>query len=78
MNHARKAGRSLLNSGDGVPESGVYEVVHGACQSQELEMIFLVGQTFPACRLCGSRVRFQLKRAVPHISEDRDFTKVRR
>jgi hypothetical protein len=77
MNHARKAGRSLLNPGDGVPESGVYEVVHGNCESQELEMIFLAGQTFPACRLCGSQVRFQLKRAVPHISEDRDLKRVK-
>jgi hypothetical protein len=77
MNYARKAGRPVLNAGDGVPESGVYEVVHGNCESQELEMIFLVGQTFSPCRLCGSQVHFQLKRAVPHISEDRDLRKVK-
>jgi hypothetical protein len=73
MNHARKAGLSLLMPGDIVPASGVYGVVHGNCESQELEMIFIAGQAFPMCRLCGSRVRFQLMRAVPHISEDRDF-----
>ena len=77
MNYARKIKRSVLCPTDVVPASGVYEVVHANCQSQELEMIFVAGQSFPACRLCGSQVRFQLKRAVPHISEDRDFTKMK-
>jgi hypothetical protein len=28
----------------------------------------------PFCRICGERVRYKLVRAVPHISEDPDFT----
>ena len=75
MDHARKMCRCLFAPADIVPESGIYEVVHGNCESQELEMILLTGQTFPNCRLCGSRVRFQLIRGVPHISEDTDFKK---
>jgi len=75
MNHGRKAVRYALRSGDAVPESGVYEVIHRECSSDVREAVFLVGEHFPGCRICGAKVRFQLKQAVPHISEDRDFRK---
>jgi hypothetical protein len=74
MNYARKrATLASLSPGDLVPISGIYGLKHGNCHSQEMEKIFLAGQTFTPCRWCGSQVRFQLQREVPHISEDRDF-----
>jgi hypothetical protein len=73
MNQARKLKPDLLAPGDLAPESGVYEAVHGNCPSQELQMIFLAGQKLPLCAHCRSQVRFQLQRAIPHISQDRDF-----
>jgi hypothetical protein len=75
MNQARKTVRYALRAGDSVPESGVYEVIHHECSSEVREAVFLANEAFPGCRICGARVRFQLKQAVPHISEDKDFKK---
>ena len=73
MNQARKAAVRVLAPGDVAPDSGVYEVLHRNCPSQELQMIFLAGNKLPSCPYCGSEVRFQLQHAIPHISQDRDF-----
>lgn len=73
MNRAKKVTHPILTVGETVPESGVYEVIHGNCLSQQYEMIFVAGQTLTACQLCGSQVRYQLRRAIAHISEDGDF-----
>lgn len=74
MNHAKKAVQPSFRPGDGVPESGIYRVIHSAgCSSSSSEMILMTGKSFPSCRSCGSKVRFQLRQAVPHISEDTDF-----
>ncbi|HEX4663847.1 MAG TPA: hypothetical protein VH196_05615 [Terriglobales bacterium] len=75
MNPGRKTVRYALRAGDAVPESGVYEVIHRECSSDVRQAVFLAGEAFPGCRICGAKVRFQLKQAVPHISEDRDFKK---
>jgi len=75
MNQARKTVRYALRAGDSVPESGVYEVIHKECSSEVREAVFLAGEGLPGCRICGAKVRFQLKHAVPHISEDKDFRK---
>ncbi|HWC16023.1 MAG TPA: hypothetical protein VG498_03385 [Terriglobales bacterium] len=73
MNYARKRARYELKPGDGVPESGIYDVIHRNCQSQVIQAVFVAGEPLPECRFCGSRVRFQLRQPMPHISEDRDF-----
>lgn len=73
MNHARKAVRYELKPGDGVPESGIYDVIHRNCQSNVIQAVFVAGESLPECRFCGPRVRFQLRQLMPHISEDRDF-----
>lgn len=73
MKHARQPAAVPFTPGEDVPEAGVYELVHENCLSQELQMVFRDGQKFPLCQSCGSRVRFYLQRAVPHISQDRDF-----
>lgn len=73
MKHARKAAAAPFRPGEEVAHSGVYEVVHENCLSKELQMVFRAGQKFPLCQSCGSRVHFYLERAVPHISQDKDF-----
>jgi hypothetical protein len=73
MNHAGKPVTAPFRPGDEAPDSGVYEVVHENCLSQELQMVLRAGQKFSDCQSCGSRVRYYLQRAVPHISQDRDF-----
>jgi hypothetical protein len=73
MRHARQAAAAPYSPGENVLEAGVYELVHEDCLSQELQMVLRDGQQFPHCQSCGSRVRFYLQRAVPHISQDRDF-----
>ena len=75
MNPARKlAVQQQRKPGEVVPESGVYHVLHSRCTSDVKEATFVAGQQLPPCRVCGPRVRFQLKQAIPHILEDRDFT----
>ena len=76
MNFARKAVREALKPEERVPESGIYDVMHRSCHSQVVQAMFVQGESFPECRFCGVRVRFQLHQAVPHISEDRDFPKL--
>jgi len=73
MNHARKVAAHWFVPGDLAPQSGIYEVMHNNCPSRELQMIFVAGQSLPPCPRCRSQVRFQLQRAIPHISQDRDF-----
>ena len=75
MNQARRAVVREFAPGDPVSISGVYEVIHANCPSKELQMVFLAGQKLPLCPHCKSHVRYQLQRAIPHISEDRDFKK---
>ena len=76
MNPARKPViQQQRKPGDVVPESGIYHVLHSRCTPNVKQATFIVGQQLPPCRICGSRVRFQLKLAIPHISEDRDFKK---
>jgi hypothetical protein len=74
MNSAKKkVERPVLQPGEKVPESGIYQVLHRNCESQAFEAILLAGHTVPECRLCGSSARYQLIRPIPHISEDPDF-----
>jgi len=74
MNQARRVLQPSLKPGDSVPESGIYRAGHSAdCPSRSFEMILMESQRFPNCRLCGSRVRFSLAHAAPHILADSDF-----
>lgn len=75
MSFARKVAREFLKAAERVPESGIYDVIHRNCHSQVVQALFVQGESFPECRFCGNRVRFQLNQAMPHISEDRDFLK---
>ena len=62
----------IFKSGDEVPESGVYTVIHEAHRASHAATIFK-GEHFPACTHCGAQVRFVLIRPAELISEDSDF-----
>lgn len=62
----------IFRSGDEVPESGVYTVIHEAHRPNHAATIFK-GERFPPCVQCGTQVRFVLVRPVGLISEDSDF-----
>lgn len=54
-----------------VPFSGLYEICHA--DEARASVVFTKEEVFPECRRCGSRVRYKLLHAAPHISEDPDF-----
>lgn len=61
----------LFRPSEKVTQSGIYELVH-ECENVGT-IVMLRNQLFPVCQDCGSRVRFRLLRAAPHIREDSDF-----
>jgi hypothetical protein len=61
-------------TGEAVPESGVYEVVH-AEGFRERSVTFVKGQLLPGCEICGQDVSYRLVRAAPYIFHDNDFQK---
>ena len=62
----------VFQSGELVPESGVYTVIHAHHRERHSATIFK-GDHFPQCARCGSGVRFVLARPAILISEDLDF-----
>ncbi len=61
----------MLNPGELIQHSGVYEICH---EDETRATVILMRDTvFPYCRQCGDRVRYKLVQAAPHISEDQDF-----
>lgn len=71
MEGASKA-EQAFKSGDEVPESGVYTVIHEGHRPSHAATIFK-GERFPVCAHCGPLVRFVLVRPAALISEDSDF-----
>ncbi|HET9741713.1 MAG TPA: hypothetical protein VFQ00_03090 [Terriglobales bacterium] len=73
MKHARKTLSDDCKPGEAAPESGIYDVIHNRCSSSMIQTIFLIDQKIPPCSMCGARVRFRLRQAIPHWSEDEDL-----
>ncbi|MGC2696641.1 MAG: hypothetical protein WA738_12720 [Candidatus Angelobacter sp.] len=71
MQGASKA-EHVFKSGDDVPESGVYTVIHARHRANHNATIFK-SERFPACAICGAQVRFKLVRPAEPISQDSDF-----
>jgi len=60
----------LFKSGDAIPESGLYKVLHA--QHRLPHQVTLVeGQTFPPCAQCHDEVRFELIRGLPALARER-------
>lgn len=64
--------RQFFCSGDTAPETGIYRVFHGEHRLSH-EVTILRGNLFPICAKCTHEVHFELIRAVPLSSSDRDF-----
>ncbi len=60
-------------SGQPVPESGIYEVIHHREHRLAHDVLMHGGDIFPPCDQCGQEVRFRLIRSAPYIFEDQDF-----
>ena len=72
--HHRPTGHGpKYRPGDPVPESGIYEVVHGREHRTAHEVVMLKGAAFPSCDTCNENVRFRLIRTAPYIFQDGDF-----
>jgi hypothetical protein len=61
----------LFRPDERIPQTGIYESVHA--NGSTTTVVLVRDQEFPACRECGTQVRFRLVRAAPHIKEDQDF-----
>jgi hypothetical protein len=61
-----------FKSGQAVPESGIYSVVHDTNHAQNHEVTCVAGKTFPPCRGC-SHPQFILKYAAQHIEKHASF-----
>jgi hypothetical protein len=55
-----------FQTGDLVPETGIYRVAHQAHRLPH-EVIILADQRFPRCCKCGSAVLFELVHAAPDL-----------
>jgi hypothetical protein len=58
------SGTTLFKPGEVVPSGGIYRVLHKDHRDTH-EVSLNADETFPACRECGSHVRFQLLLPLP-------------
>src|SRR5579859_6734295 len=71
----RIEGGPVYSSGSPVRETGIYEVTHDREHRAAHDVVMLVGDVFPPCDTCNTRVRFRLVRTAPYIFQDPDFEK---
>jgi len=64
--------RATFRTGEPIPESGIYRVVHQAHRLPH-EVTLLRDQTFPRCTKCQDAVQFELVRAATEILNEHDF-----
>lgn len=60
-----------FSTGDKVPVTGIYLVLHGAHRLPH-EALLLQAEQFPRCAKCSNRVEFELLKAVPGFDQHRD------
>jgi len=64
-----------FNTGETVPESGIYRVLHGEHRLPH-EVTLLAGQIFPRCSKCKDSVHFEVVRHAAHIQAQPGFNVV--
>jgi hypothetical protein len=71
----REAEVCLLQYGEIVQESGIYEAIHKTpdVDEQGLTIVAVRGEKVKPCAACGEKISLRLLRSAPHISEDADF-----
>lgn len=60
-------------TGDTVPESGIYDVVHDTNHAEKHQVTCIKGERFPPCRGSSDGYRFVLNQPALHISEHPAF-----
>jgi hypothetical protein len=60
----------LFKSGDTIPESGLYKVLHSQHRLPH-QVTLVAGQAFPPCGKCRDEVRFELVRILPALARER-------
>ncbi len=65
----------VLQCGEVIARSGIYQVVHGKKhgEAEGASVVALRGEQVQPCNTCGRDVQFRLIYAAPHVSEDADF-----
>jgi hypothetical protein len=63
---------TAYKSGDEVPASGIYDVVHNPAHAQPHQVTCVKGKTFPSCKGCLNP-RFTLWRAAHYIQNHEHF-----
>jgi hypothetical protein len=63
-----------LKSGEKVPASGIYRVLHSTPHAAEQREMYFEGSRFPACQICPAGVLYRLESpcvpmAVPVVAE---------
>ena len=60
-----------FSTGDTVPVTGLYLILHAAHRLPH-EALLLKGEKFPRCAKCANRVGFEVLKAVPGFEQHRD------
>ena len=66
------AERTLYKAGERVPVSGIYRVAHIAHRGPH-EVLAIVDEEFPSCRICRNGVSFQVLHPVGYVNHDWDL-----
>ena len=66
--------REAFQAGQAVPCSGIYKAAHASRHTAAHYVVALDGDTFPRCRECRDRVRFELALHVTYIKSDPQFS----
>jgi hypothetical protein len=60
----------VLKSGEKVPASGIYRVLHSAPHATEQREMYFEGSRFPECQICAAGVLYRLESpCVPVMTE---------
>lgn len=65
--------RPLYKIGDKVPQSGIYDIVHGQQGTQadedHLQVTCVRDEHFPPCRHCKDHIGYRLFKAAHHLND---------
>jgi hypothetical protein len=62
----------LYRSGQIVPQTGLYRVVHYQHRLPH-DVVMTKGEVFPCCNKCGTRVSFSTSNTAEPLHSDQDF-----
>lgn len=64
---------STLRSGENVRLAGIYSAAHLAEHKRDGSLLLQLGETGPACPICGAAMEMEMVKAVPRLRDDPDF-----